>query len=109
MKSFTIFQTIAIFAASGLVSAASTSDSTSEACGFGGEYHPNIEALKGTEIDINNIRKCQEHPLGSATAAIQKRDCYYDAPFGCHKGYCWKQCGTQGSGQWVSLLPDSAL
>lgn len=110
MKASTIFQTIALFAATGLTTAAtSATDNTSEACGFGGEYHPNLDALKGTEIDVNNIRKCQEHPLGSATAAIQKRDCFHDAPFGCHEGYCWKQCGVQGSGQWVSFfLPASS-
>ncbi|KXJ89963.1 hypothetical protein Micbo1qcDRAFT_205587 [Microdochium bolleyi] len=100
MKFSTIFQTIAIVAASGAVSAAASNDNTSEACAFGGEYHPNLDALKGTEIDPNNIRKCKEHPKGSATAALAKRDCFYDAPYGCHEGYCWKQCGVQGSGQW---------
>ncbi|KXJ90353.1 hypothetical protein Micbo1qcDRAFT_205202 [Microdochium bolleyi] len=99
MKFSTVFQTITTLAATGLVAAAA--DNASEAqCGFGGEYHPNLDALKGTEIDPNDIRKCKEHPLGSATAVLGKRECYHDAPFGCTDGYCWKQCGVAGSGQW---------
>ncbi|KAF3915548.1 hypothetical protein ABW21_db0204797 [Orbilia brochopaga] len=27
--------------------------------------------------------------------------CYYGAPYGCTKGYCWKACGPQnGDGKW---------
>lgn len=104
MKFSTIFQTIAALSATGFVAAAADNASTDGTqCGFGGEYHPNLDALKGTNIDPSKIRKCKEHPLGSATALLGKRDCYHDAPFGCTDGYCWKQCGVAGSGQWVSL------
>ncbi|KAJ1323469.1 hypothetical protein MN608_11624 [Microdochium nivale] len=110
MKSSTIFQTLAAVALFGFSSAAEVSSARADEaeCGMGGRYEPRLDVLPDT-IDRDNIRKCKEHPLGSATAAIQKRDCFYDAPYGCHEGYCWKQCGVQGSGQWCWTATNGGL
>ncbi|KAL6690933.1 hypothetical protein J3F84DRAFT_352854 [Trichoderma pleuroticola] len=66
-------------------------------------------------ISMDNVRMCQEHPLNQddidildgaslapadvsqsgGTSALPlhfrvKRACYYAAPYGCTRGYCWK-------------------
>ncbi|KAH7027953.1 uncharacterized protein B0I36DRAFT_433113 [Microdochium trichocladiopsis] len=100
MKFSTIFQTVAAVATTGFVTVMADNATADEAeCGFGGLYQPDLMRLPDN-IDRDSIRKCKEHPLGSATALLGRRDCYHDAPFGCTDGYCWKQCGATGSGQW---------
>lgn len=32
--------------------------------------------------------------------ALEARACYYEAPYGCSDGYCWKACGSAGDGKW---------
>lgn len=38
------------------------------------------------------------NPQDTGIDALEKRDCYTDAPYGCSDGYCWKTCG--GGGEW---------
>jgi hypothetical protein len=85
------------------------------------------------------LRKCAGHPLGPtrlkgegslaplgpdhhavkmrgvpadaevASSPLEARDCYYDAEYGCSKGYCWKQCGPKGQGQWCWTALDGGF
>ncbi|KAK4222892.1 hypothetical protein QBC38DRAFT_374231 [Podospora fimiseda] len=68
-------------------------------CGSLGVMNVNTSDLPAG-VDPNNIRTCADHPVGSAHEVLEKRDCEYGAPVGCSGGYCWKQCGDEGSGQW---------
>ncbi|KAF5177532.1 hypothetical protein FRX31_032882 [Thalictrum thalictroides] len=80
-------------------------------------------------INAADVRKCADHPLGHkrsgvqslapmsnddlivaaanvnllASGEVQADACYYDAPYGCSNGYCWKDCGPAGRGQWCWL------
>ncbi|KAL0564558.1 hypothetical protein V5O48_017487, partial [Marasmius crinis-equi] len=67
--------------------------------------------------DATDVRKCANHPLGrdrfdtweslapieanetSLTSRAEEK-CFYDAPYGCSGGYCWKACGSPGDGKW---------
>lgn len=51
-------------------------------------------------VNRNEVRMCDNHPLGAVHQTLHKRDCWFDAPVGCSKGYCWKTCGARGSGKW---------
>ncbi|KAK4169893.1 hypothetical protein QBC43DRAFT_329466 [Cladorrhinum sp. PSN259] len=83
--------------------AAEVAAKVADSCGALGVMNVNTTTLPAN-VDPTNIRTCADHPAGSPVQAldggIAKRDCYYGAPFGCSKGYCWKQCGPSGSGQW---------
>ncbi|KAI8962745.1 hypothetical protein F5Y11DRAFT_181488 [Daldinia sp. FL1419] len=75
-------------------------------------------------IDAGAVRKCVEHPLGSASeesiakreGALFERDCWYGKSHGCSKGYCWKTCGdgpwcwtarNGGFGDWYTCKSDN--
>ncbi|KAL6786419.1 hypothetical protein J3E68DRAFT_420882 [Trichoderma sp. SZMC 28012] len=78
-------------------------------------------------ISLDNVRMCKEHPLtqddidildgahlapadvsqSSGTSALPlyfgiKRACYYAAPYGCTRGYCWKACDDDGKWCWTA-------
>ncbi|KAK4177781.1 hypothetical protein QBC36DRAFT_370780 [Triangularia setosa] len=66
------------------------------------------------DVDPTHIRKCVEHPSGSAIDAqaeeentIGKRDCVSanTGQYGCGRGgYCWKRCdGNGGSWCWQAV------
>ncbi|KAK1218649.1 hypothetical protein PQX77_018657 [Marasmius sp. AFHP31] len=104
--------------------AVASADATEE-CGSLGVLNVDLSNLP-EGMTPSDVRKCADHPLGSKPRknaqweslapmedsesdlsnrsniiegrAAQK--CYYDAPYGCTDGYCWKACGASGSGQW---------
>ncbi|CVK85186.1 hypothetical protein FPRO06_07658 [Fusarium proliferatum] len=79
-------------------------------------------------VEPSDLRLCANHPMGrnrtldplegASLAPVEEEDldpdttaapsaslfgeraCYYKAPYGCSRGYCWKQCGKSRSGQW---------
>lgn len=40
--------------------------------------------------------------IGLTSGAPGVRDCYYGAPYGCTKGYCWRTCGSDGERCWLA-------
>lgn len=101
---------MALSAIGALASPASTAPGSDAAavdeCGSLGVMSYNASALPDS-VDPANIRKCAGHPVGSASLALAKRDCHYGSTHGCSDGYCWKQCGAGGSGQWCWTAHDS--
>ncbi|KAL5092916.1 hypothetical protein Trisim1_000648 [Trichoderma cf. simile WF8] len=80
-----------------------------------------------TGISPDSVRMCEEHPLNQdgidildgaslapadvsqrgVTSALPlyfgvKRACYYAAPYGCTRGYCWKACDDDGKWCWTA-------
>ncbi|KAL6815292.1 hypothetical protein GGI42DRAFT_362700 [Trichoderma sp. SZMC 28013] len=78
-------------------------------------------------ISLDDVRMCEEHPLNQddidildgaslasadisqsgGTSALPlyfgiKRACYYAAPYGCTRGYCWKACDDDGKWCWTA-------
>ncbi|KAL7933109.1 hypothetical protein V8C35DRAFT_304943 [Trichoderma chlorosporum] len=78
-------------------------------------------------IPVENVRMCKGHPLdqdtfdildGASLAPVDvspydaalglflhlgaKRACYYAAPYGCTRGYCWKACDAEGKWCWTA-------
>src|SRR6201999_897865 len=51
-------------------------------------------------VDPNAVRQCTEHPQGNVTKHGDGDACFFGGPYGCTRGYCWKQCHTPGRGQW---------
>ncbi|KAG7090628.1 hypothetical protein E1B28_009741 [Marasmius oreades] len=100
--------------AGGLCVAVPNSDAAAE-CGALGVMVADESNHAGT------IRKCADHPIEdrrktwqslapfdhvnatSSTSTLTARSdeaCFYDAPYGCSGGSCWKSCGTPGDGKW---------
>ncbi|KAK1993560.1 hypothetical protein LX36DRAFT_615676 [Colletotrichum falcatum] len=40
---------------------------------------------------------------------LTERSCYYNAPYGCSGGYCWKTCGDPGDGKWCWTATNGGL
>ncbi|KAJ8095425.1 hypothetical protein PM082_023195 [Marasmius tenuissimus] len=103
--------------------AVSPADVTEE-CGSLGVLNVDLKKLP-EGMTPSDVRKCADHPLGGKPrqnaeweslapmdgpesnitdrSNIESRaaqTCYYDAPYGCTDGYCWKSCGVSGSGEW---------
>ncbi|PHH75066.1 hypothetical protein CDD80_2651 [Ophiocordyceps camponoti-rufipedis] len=74
----------------------STPGSAADECGVLGVFKVDLTKLPAG-VDPNAIRKCAEHPLRTS---LNRRDCWYGNASGCSKGYCYRSCGTPGSGQW---------
>ncbi|RBR25332.1 uncharacterized protein FIESC28_01769 [Fusarium coffeatum] len=80
-------------------------------------------------VEPSELRLCADHPMGrnrtldpaegaslapmteeedlepdttpaAGASLFEERACYYKAPYGCSRGYCWKSCGKSRSGQW---------
>lgn len=113
MKShIVIFQVIAL--ATGILSTAR--DAATEECGGLGVMVDNGTLPEG--VDPTQLRKCVDHPLGKpdltprgdlaeTAGTLVERVCDPgSAKWGCSNGYCWKLCGTAGSGTWCWTARD---
>ncbi|PTB41692.1 hypothetical protein M441DRAFT_192721 [Trichoderma asperellum CBS 433.97] len=52
----------------------------------------------------------KQSPASNATNSnvrhLNERSCYFEAPYGCSRGWCWKAC-DQGSGKWCWAAANS--
>lgn len=75
-------------------------------------------------VQPSEIRLCADHPMGrdreldpkkgASLAPVEdekvapsakmlfERKCSFGAPYGCSKGFCWKQCGKGGEWCWAA-------
>ena len=126
IKTFTLLATCTAMAFSSAIPDANAAD---ECSGLGGTMSIPADRLpKG--VSPSDVRKCVEHPLGREryleeaslapfedakknSTQLKTRDplneraadaCYYGAPYGCSRGYCWKSCGNNGEWCWTANL-----
>ncbi len=55
-------------------------------------------ALSAPSADERRTVNAADHAHGQLT----KRNCWYGAPYGCSKGYCWKSCSQVGDWCWLA-------
>ncbi|KAF5180909.1 kinase domain protein [Thalictrum thalictroides] len=109
----------------GVFAASDISNSAAEYCGSLG-----VTSTEDLPASINaaDVRICADHPLGHKRSGVQSLApmsnadltaaaannannflafrgihldaCFFEAPFGCSNGFCWRVCGPAGSGQW---------
>ncbi|PTB39177.1 hypothetical protein M441DRAFT_433671 [Trichoderma asperellum CBS 433.97] len=99
-------------------------------CGELGAINLGPNELPG-HVSLEDVRTCAQHPLGrnrtldlsdeasvppayvnqsmagneitSHVRRLAQDSCYFGAPYGCSKGYCWKACGsTPGKWCWTA-------
>ncbi|RDA86919.1 hypothetical protein CP532_1846 [Ophiocordyceps camponoti-leonardi (nom. inval.)] len=102
MKLCSIF--LAVFQVAGVLASPTESSAQAE-CGLLGVMKIDLTKLP-TGVDPNDIRKCAEHPLRHS---LNRRDCWFGDQAGCSKGYCYRNCGTGGSGQWCWSASNGGL
>ncbi|KAF3902850.1 hypothetical protein AA313_de0207259 [Arthrobotrys entomopaga] len=104
--------------------------STAAECGKLGII--SADTILPANVQASDVRRCADHPLGRdrdlknaslapMTSEFMKRSqnsevtadtviahlsgrskCYFGAPYGCTKGYCWKSCGKNGEWCWTA-------
>ncbi|KAL7949289.1 hypothetical protein V8C42DRAFT_310480 [Trichoderma barbatum] len=70
------------------------------------EGHPlhqndTIDILDGASLAPAVIDQHGSNPVSSIYLPA-KRACYYAAPYGCTRGYCWKACDADGKWCWTA-------
>ncbi|KAH7242612.1 hypothetical protein BKA59DRAFT_530383 [Fusarium tricinctum] len=80
-------------------------------------------------VEPSDLRLCADHPMGRnrtvdpnegaslapmeeedeensettptpSASLFEEKSCWYASPYGCSRGYCWKNCGPERSGRW---------
>lgn len=101
MKPASILSAIYVIGTNTMVSARPNDANTDAAKTCGDLGVITSKDLAGTAPQ--NSRLCREHPNslvngGMGPNAAQK--CWYGAPYGCSKGYCFRTCSSPVKGSW---------
>lgn len=107
MKFTTSIIVVAVQVAAALAARTTANTGRDETCGTLGVMDASDSLSAGATTE--NVRKCAEHPLTNGTLPGLSEDkensaskCYFDAPYGCSDGYCWKACGNNGEWCWTA-------
>ncbi|RBQ76052.1 hypothetical protein FVER14953_12459 [Fusarium verticillioides] len=60
-----------------------------------------LDPLEGASLAPMEEEDLDPDTTATPSAGLfEERACYDKAPYGCSRGYCWKQCGASRSGKW---------
>ncbi|EHK45974.1 hypothetical protein TRIATDRAFT_219909 [Trichoderma atroviride IMI 206040] len=93
---------VAASAAVQRLSRATNEISVESICGELGVMRFNANELPD-HVSPNDVRMCAKHPSGrNRTLDLSEGACYFKAPYGCSRGWCWKACDEGGKWCWTA-------